>query len=293
MLGIPVELMQNIAEPETVIGYLDDFICQQTGMKKIPVIAVATHDTNSAVTAIPAFGNDWAFISSGTWSLMGFESNTPMITEQSFQMNFTNEGGIRGSYQILKNHMGFWPLQECRRCWKNDDYSYIELVNIARDASPFESLIDIDYEGFLNPLDMPLAIIDYLKGTNQKLPKSHGQFVRIILESLALKFRQTLDQIETLRGSVVKKIYITGGGIHNDLLCQFTANSTGKELITGLSEGTAAGNLLIQALANGQLKTIEELRNVIKLSCNSRIYKPEDASDWQNAYHKYNSILRS
>ncbi len=288
LLGISKNLMQEVSEPETIIGYLSDDICKQTGLRKIPIVAVATHDTNSAVTAIPAKGNNWAFISTGTWSLMGFESKSPVINDQSFQMNFTNEGGIRGSYHILKNIMGFWPLQECRRSWKNENYSYSQLVDIAREAQPFEMFIDIDYPGFLNPTDMPLAINEYLKKTKQNLPKSHGQYVRVILESLVMKYRQTLEQIEILKGSSVEELYITGGGIQNELLCQFTADAIGRPIYTGLAEGTAAGNLLTQALALGQFATIDQIRDVIRNSCNSKTFQPINHADWNKAYQQYN-----
>jgi rhamnulokinase len=292
ILDIPTSLMQEVVQPETTIGYLSESVCKQTGMKKIPVIAVATHDTNSAVTAIPAKGSNWAFISSGTWSLMGFESPTPSISNLSFQMNFTNEGGLRNSWHILKNIMGLWPLQECRKCWKNEDYSYTRLTQLAKDAPAFKSFMNIDHEGFLNPIDMPLAIVEYLQRTNQAIPGNHGEFVRIILESLALKYKETLAEIEILKGSSIDELYITGGGIQNEMLCQFAANATGKLTHTGLAEGTAAGNILCQALASGQFHDIDEIKQIIRRSYSSQTYQPENIALWEETYQRYKNLTK-
>ena len=291
LLGLHTGLMQEVVRPGTFIGTLCPVVCKLTGMPPVPVVAVATHDTNSAVTAIPAQGHDWAFISSGTWSLMGYESPSPVITESSFAMDFSNESGLCGNWHILKNHTGLWILQECKRSWKNLRYSYERLVAMAREARPHKGFIDVDHPGFLNPGDMLSAIAGYMEKTGQDQPKNHGQIVRIILESMVLKYRCTLHQIEQLRGQPVKEIQITGGGIQNELLCQFTADATGKTVSTALAEGTAAGSILCQAMADRQFATLDEARMLVKKNCPSKVYLPENTGAWDETYERYAEIV--
>jgi rhamnulokinase len=286
-LGISTSIMQDVVEPGNIVGELSDSICKQTGLNKIPVIAVATHDTNSAIAAIPATGKNWAFISSGTWSLMGYESEKPVITERTFQLNFSNEAGAGNTFDILKNHMGLWLLQQCRQSWKNDHLSYSDLMKMAENAKPFLGQIDVDDNCFLNPPDMPKAIIDHLKTNNQTLPENKGQMIRIILESLALKYRQTLQQIKELKEDKPDEIFITGGGINNEILCQYTANSTGVPVRTGLVEGTAAGNILLQAMGKGHAKSLKEARELISNSTESKTYYPEDTDIWDEQAYGY------
>lgn len=292
VLGIPLDIMQPVIEPGSVIGFTGNDISTKTGLNKIPVIAVATHDTNSAVTAIPASEKElWAFISSGTWSLMGFENPYPIISETTYSQNFSNEGGIN-SFHVLKNHMGLWLLQQCKACWKDKDYSYGELTQLAEKANSFSSFIDVDDNAFLNPSDMASEIALYLKRTNQEIPAEKGQLVRVILESLAMKYRNTIEQIDNLRKARTETIYITGGGINNMQLCQFTANATGRIVKTGLSEGTAAGNILVQALSLGELKSVKELRKTMSKSCDLKTYYPEKTELWEAAYQKYKKIVK-
>ena len=290
VLGINPSIMQEIVEPGTVIGYTHDSISQQTGLDRTPVIAVATHDTNSAIAAIPASTNNWAFISSGTWSLMGIESDQPIINEDTYQMNFTNEGGVGHTFDILKNHMGLWLLQQCRKSWSKNDYDYSTLVKMAESAEPFLSVMDIDDMRFLNPADMPDAISEYCKATRQKTPNNHGQFVRIILESIALKYKETSIQLKNLSGRSQDEIIITGGGINNELLCQFTANACNTQVNTALSEGSATGNLLTQAMGLGHIKDLKEIRQIVGNSCNMNNYTPKSVELWEKAFEKYNKI---
>jgi rhamnulokinase len=288
-LGIPIDLMQEIVEPGSITGYLDDAVCKTTGMNKIPVIAVATHDTNSAIAAIPAFDDNWSFISSGTWSLMGFESPTPIINDQAFQLNFSNEGGVAHTFDILKNHMGLWLLQQCRNAWKNKGYDYSTLVQMAEGSKPFQAYIDVDAPHFLNPLDMPFAINDFLKSSKQNTVEDHGQLVRIILESLALKYAETFHQITDLKGKQPEQIYLSGGGVNNQLLCQYTADATGVPVKTGLTEGSAAGNIMVQALGKGYVKSLPDIRKIISNSFESKIYDPRQTELWKEKALEYSA----
>jgi rhamnulokinase len=292
-LGISIDIMQDIIEPGSVIGYIEDDLCKLTGINKIPVMAVATHDTNSAIIAIPAKGDNWAFISSGTWSLMGVESLSPVISKKSFQMNFANEGGGWHTFHILKNHMGLWLLQQCRKSWKDKNYSYDILMELANQAKEFTSFIDVDDLSFLNPPDMCEAIALYCSKTNQEVPANDGQITRIILESLAFKYRETTEQLGELTGKTIDEIYITGGGINNLLLSQFTANVTGRIVKTGLAEGAAAGNIMMQAVGLGYVKSLTEIRRIISNSCDMRVYHPMDILKWNKAFSLYKEVIQS
>ena len=222
------------------------------------VIAVASHDTGSAIAAIPATDDNFAYISSGTWSLMGIESPVPIITEDSFNYSFTNEGGVNRTYRILKNIMGLWLIQECRRCWagSQQDYSYPEIVAMAEKAVPFRSLINPDDPSFYNPVNMLSAIADFCKAHDEPLPSQPGEFARCIFESLALKYRFVLESLRKISGKKIEKIHIIGGGSQNKFLCQLTANATGLQVIAGPAESTAVGNLLVQAMGLGYVKSL-------------------------------------
>ncbi|MBN2166002.1 MAG: rhamnulokinase [Marinilabiliaceae bacterium] len=289
-LGISKDIMQQVVEPGTIIGNLHNAICSQTGIKSIPVIAVATHDTNSAIASIPATDNNWAYISSGTWSLMGIESSKPIINNNSYSMNFTNEGGVEHTFNILKNHMGLWLLQQCKKSWNQENYNYPTLVQMATNAKPFSAIIDIDHLSFLNPNNMPNAIQNYCKNTNQNIPDDHGQIARIIIESIALKYHETANQLIELSDNKLDEIIITGGGINNQLLCQFTANATNTKVKTALTEGSASGNILTQALGLGHLSSLKEMRTVVANSCRMNHYEPKENDMWNEAFMKYKNI---
>lgn len=287
-LGIPKSIMQKIVPPGTIIGELNGNISAQTGLKGIPVIAVASHDTASAVAAVPTSGENSAYISSGTWSIVGIESQKPIINEKTLKYNFTNEGGICGTFRVSKNITGLWILQGCRKQWEHThDYSYNELIKMAEDTAPFTAIIDPNRAEFLNPADMPLAIENFCRATEQNPPQIIGAFVRTILESLALAYRRTLEQLEEISGRNIKRIHVVGGGSQNYLLCQFLADATGLPVIAGPAEATAIGNVLVQAMTFGKISSLEELREIVKRSFRLDSYEPQHALGWDEAYKRF------
>jgi rhamnulokinase len=283
--------MPRITESGTVIGSISNNISYETGIARIPVVAVVSHDTGSAIAAIPATGTNWAYISTGSWCLMGFESPTPVVTKKSQHLNFTNEGGAGHTFRILKNLTGLWLLQECRKAWKENDYSFAQMVALAGESKPFAAFIDTDHASFLHPEDMPTAINDYCKNTGQYVPQNHGEIIRIILEGLAFKFRVVTGQIEALRGIKPEALYMTGGGIKNELLCRFTADCCGIPVVASLEEATATGNIMVQAMALGIIKNVAELREVTSKSFPSKRYEPEDIEIWNKEFQDYLKII--
>jgi len=292
ILGVPRSLMQEIIQPGTIIGDLDIDISRTSKGDPLSVIAVASHDTGSAVAAVPATGPDWVYISSGTWSLMGIETQEPIINDQAMELNFTNEGGVEGTFRFLKNITGLWLLQECRKAWaKEKDYSYERLIHLAQEAEAFQFFIDPDWGGFLNPPDMPEAIRKYCVLTRQKTPDSPAEFVRCVLESLALKYRVVLDQLRQIHAQSFRNVHIIGGGAKNSLLCQYTANATGLPVYAGPAEATSIGNIMMQALTLGVVHTVAEMREVIRRSFELTFYEPEHMSDWERARGQYLEII--
>jgi rhamnulokinase len=291
-LELPMSLMQDIVPPGCVIGRISQDVSRHAGIPELPVIAVATHDTGSAVAAIPAEGEDWAYISSGTWSLMGIETKAPIITPESMKLNFTNEGGVGQTFRFLKNIAGLWLLQECRRAWEREKaLGYDELLESAQAAKPFPALIDPDWPEFLNPPDMPDAIRRACNRTAQKPPASWGKIVRCILESLALKYRLVLDQLRRISPLPINRIHVIGGGARNQLLCQFTADATGVPVIAGPVEATAIGNIMAQALSHGRVPSFDEMRDVIRRSFDVITYIPNRTPQWNEAYDRFCDIL--
>jgi rhamnulokinase len=269
-----------------ILGELTPEARAITGLGKVPVAAIACHDTGSAVAAVPAEGEDFAYISSGTWSLMGIESKKPIINAASNRNNITNEGGVNNTYRVLKNIAGLWLVQECRRAWGSSQ-SYDELVTLAERAKPHVAVIDPDWTGFLNPPSMPKAISFYCKKTGQESPKSHGEIVRVALESLALAYRYTLSQLEEASGRKIRRIHIVGGGSHNRLLNLFAANATSRRVHAGPAEATAIGNLLVQAIAGGRVKNLTHLRRIVRDSTEIKEYEPGDTRSWDEKYNKF------
>jgi rhamnulokinase len=287
-LGVSPALMQAIVPPGASVGALSPEVCAQTGLPAVPVIAPATHDTGSAVAATPADGEDWAFISSGTWSLMGVEIRRPICSEAARAANFTNEGGVAGTFRFLKNVMGLWLVQQCRRSWATrQELGYAELTQLAAEAPAFRSILAPDWSGFLNPPDMPAAINAFCAAVGQPAPASPGQYVRAILESLALAYRQVLEQLEQVTGRRIATIHILGGGSRNELLCQLTADATGRVVLAGPVEATAMGNVLAQAMALGRIASLAELREVVRRSCEARRYDPAGNAGWDAAYRLF------
>ena len=259
---LPKKIFPDIVTSGTVLGPLQPAIAEQTGLKGAQVIATCSHDTGAAVAAVPAAGKDWAYLSSGTWSLLGIETRKPIINEQSRSFNFTNEEGYGQTTRFLKNIVGLWILQECRRDWakRGQDYSYEQLVRLAGEAAPLRSIIHPNAPRFLKPGDMPQKVADYCQATGQPVPGTPGEFVRCVCESLALLYAQTMREIETVTGRKLKALHIVGGGGKNELLNQFAANATGVTVHAGPVEATAIGNMLIQALALGHLESHEQLQ---------------------------------
>ncbi|MGD8786536.1 MAG: rhamnulokinase family protein [Phycisphaerales bacterium] len=288
-LSLPNNILPKIVCPGTIVGQLSTRVGIELGCGSVPVIAIGSHDTASAVAAVPATGDtNWAYLSSGTWSLMGVEIPTAIVNDKTFEYEFTNEGGVENTIRLLKNIMGLWPVQECRRQWQREeiDLSYPELTALAEKAEPFATHIDVDHGEFLAPGDMPKRINDYLTETDQQPIDDKGQLIRTILESLALKYRSVMEAIEDTTGKTIEILHIVGGGIQNELLCQFTANALGKKVITGPIEATASGNILMQAKATGQIKTLDHAREIVRKSFKLKEYQPQDSSLWDEKYKK-------
>jgi rhamnulokinase len=290
-LSLPIEIMPPVVMPGTVVGELTDAVAREIGCGKIPVIAVGSHDTASAVLGVPAAGGKWAYLSSGTWSLMGVELPKAIVNDKTFQHQFTNEGGVDNTIRLLRNIMGLWLVQECKRQWQREgeDLSYTELTRMAAQAKPFAGYIDCDCSEFLSPGDMPVRINKHLADTGQQPTNDKGQIVRIVLESLAMKYRRVLAAIEDITGQTVDVLHVVGGGIQNELLCQFTANAIGRNVITGPIEATASGNILMQAIATGQIKSIDEARRIVRNSFDLKEYRPQDQRLWEQKYVQYAS----
>ena len=289
--GIPTSILTDIVNPGTIIGKIKPDVAKEAGSETVPVIAVAGHDTASAIASVPANGKNYAYISSGTWSLMGIESEVPLVSEKTLAMNYTNEGGVEGTTRFLKNIMGMWLIQECRRAWKEEkNYSWDEMVQLAKSSEPFKFLINPDDSGFLNPGDMPKAVADYCRKTGQQTPSTHAEIIRCIYDSLALKYRFTLEQILTVSEIPVEKIHIIGGGANNRFLNQLTADATKLKVIAGPTEATATGNILVQAKAMGVLKSLDEMREVVRSSFEVEEFSPNPDLDWDMAYQKFRSI---
>jgi len=291
-LGISPAIMPDIGMPGTDIGPLLDSVRTEAGLANTIVRAVGSHDTASAVAAIPATDGNFAYISSGTWSLMGFESREPVITPLAREHNFSNEGAVDGGFRVLKNITGLWLLQECRRCWTHDGrtLSYDELVRQAGHAESFRSIIDPDDAQFANPADMPGAIAEYCRTTGQTAPDNTGLFARCILESLALAYRHTLEQIREIRAAPIERIHVIGGGSQNTLLCQMTADATGLPVLAGPKEATAIGNVLVQAMVEGEIDGLPELRRVVRRSFPPIVFEPRADPRWEEAYDRFREL---
>lgn len=297
-LEIPTKMLPKVVPPGTKLGSLRDEVMQQTGLGKIDVVAPATHDTASAVAAIPTANTgtpNWAYISSGTWSLMGVEVNSAVLGKRAFELNVTNEGGIDGTYRLLKNIMGLWLVQECRRAYERRGKSldYAELAEAAASAEAFRSIVDPDDARFLSPDDMLEALQSYCQETNQPVPETEGQFIRCALESLALKYRKVLGWLEELTGTPVEIIHIVGGGTKNELLNQFTANSCQVPVVTGPVEATGLGNVLVQARATGAVSSLAEIREIVSNSTETRRYEPQNQELWAEAQQRFEGLLNA
>ena len=291
LLGLTPEHFGPITMPGEQIGVLTEEVQSLTGFGAVPVVAVASHDTGSAVAGTQLDGDDAAYLSSGTWSLMGIESREPIISERSFALNFTNEGGIEGTIRVLKNICGMWLLERSRTEW--DEMSYGDLIAAAEEAEPFRSLINPDAACFANPKSMTEAIKEYCEATGQPVPASVGEFVRCIFESLALRYRQVVDMLNEFSPKPLSRMYVIGGGARNNMLNQYTANATGLHIETGSAEATALGNVMMQAKWAGVVDSIVQMRAMIAESLAGRhSFEPSNTSEWDEAYEKYLKVYR-
>jgi rhamnulokinase len=292
-LELPSHILGTIVNPGTVLGPLRTSVASETGIKPIPVIAPATHDTGSAIAAVPAQGALWAYISSGTWSLMGVELPAPLINDKAREYNFTNEGGVGGTIRFLKNIMGLWLVQECRRIWEREakTYSYEDLARLAEGSPPFVCLVNPDDSSFILPDHMPRALGEYCRKTSQPVPVEPGSVVRCALESLALRYRWVLERLEELLGRRLETIHVVGGGCQNALLCQFTADACNRQVLAGPVEATAIGNLLVQAIGLGILGSLTEAREVVRNSFEVRTYAPQESDRWEAPYQRFLRLL--
>ncbi|MBS0261020.1 MAG: rhamnulokinase [Planctomycetes bacterium] len=294
--SIPTTMFPEIVQPGTVLGKLRASVAERCNIGRLSVVAPATHDTGAAVAAIPTEKTgtaQWAYISSGTWSLMGLELPNAVLTPQALAYNVTNEGGIDGTYRLLKNIMGLWLVQECKRTFERRglNRSYAELNQMAAAAPAFRSLVDPDDSAFLAPADMPAAIGQWCQARNQPVPTNEGEFIRAAFESLALKYRMVLGWLEELSGTRVEVIHIVGGGSQSELLNQFTANACGRPVVAGPVEATALGNILVQARTSGAVSNLAEMRAVVRASGGVKVFEPRDQSAWEGAYARFRDLV--
>ena len=294
-LKIPCGLLPSVVSPGTVVGQLPQALMDETDLRHpAHVITPASHDTSSAIAAIPGLNDQSVYISSGTWSLMGVEIPEPIINDQVLALNYTNEGGVGNSVNLLKILTGLWLLQENRRQWQREGnpYSWDKLLALAQQADPFQSLVDPDAADFLKPMDMPTAIREFCHRTGQPKPVNAGAMVRCCLESLALNYRKALEDLETLTGKHLKTVRIVGGGSRNPLLSQFTADACQRQVVTGPVEATALGNVLLQAIATGHLPDIATGRQAIAASFEQQHFEPGSKNAWDEAYGHFKNLKR-
>jgi rhamnulokinase/L-fuculokinase len=292
-LGLPRRLFLEIENAGSKALPLSGELCEELGIDPIPTVAVASHDTASAVVSVPAEDENFIYISSGTWSLMGIESDTPLINDLSYKYNFTNEGGFGGKTRFLKNIAGLWLIQESRRQWIREgmDISYADMEQAALNCKPFQCLIDPDDMSLATPGNMPRRIRKLCEQSGQYIPQSLGEVVRCIYESLALKYRLTKEQIEEVSGKKYSVLHVVGGGTKDGLLSQFTANATGIKVIAGPIEATALGNIAVQLISQGALESLAGARRVIAASFDLKYYNPADGKQWDAAFAKYKKLF--
>jgi len=293
-LNIKTSMLPDIVEAGTVLGPLSTRVQEELGIGAVPVISVAEHDTASAVVAVPAKDENHAYLSSGTWSLLGVELNAPVINDITYNVNYTNEGGVHGTTRLLKNIMGLWIYQECKREWDEEGrkLSFDELEEEASECPPFRSFIDPDNDLFFGQGNMPRKVCAFCRDTGQHVPEDKFSIVRCIMESLALKYRMVIEGLEKITGKKINVLHIVGGGCKNRMLNQFAANATGKTVITGPTEATAIGNLLCQLMGLGEIKNLREARELVLNSFETAVYQPKNTSAWQEAYERFKMYVK-
>ena len=286
-VGLTKKHFAEMVLPATIIGELTKEVQEMTGLGAIPVVAVAGHDTGSAVAAVPAKDEHFAYLSSGTWSLMGIETRDAIINEESYSCNFTNEGGIEGTTRFLKNICGMWLYERCRKEWTDAPASHTELQAEAMKQPAFVSLINPDNPSFANPSSMVKAIQDYCRDTKQPVPEGYAAICRCIFDSLALRYRQVFGYLKHMAPFPIEVLHIIGGGSLNNYLNQFTADSIGIEVLAGPQEGTALGNIMLQAKAQGEVSDIWEMRRIIANSLELKRFEPHHTAEWDEAYQRF------
>ncbi len=297
--SLPAELLCPVSPPGTRLGPIQSSVASEIGASGIQVVLPGSHDTASAVMAVPAESvpgkkPDWCYISSGTWSLMGVEVPAPVVSERCRELNFTNEGGVGGTIRLLKNIAGLWLVQQCRTAWLREgrEYNWDQLTQAAREARPLVSLVNPDDGRFVAPESMPAALAGYCSETSQSVPESDGALIRCALESLALRYRMVVGYLEQLIDGPLETIHVVGGGTQNQLLCQMTADACNRRVVTGPIEATAIGNIMMQAVSNGDVGSISEAREVIRSSFPMNEYVPTDPDPWDEAYVRFEQLCQ-
>ena len=293
-MDIKASLVPPVVMPGQMIGTLTESLANECGLNKVPVIAVAGHDTGSAVVSVPAENKNFAYLSSGTWSLMGIEVDNPIINEDSFKLNFTNEGGVDGTVRFLKNITGMWLLEQCRKEWgaASKIFTYPEIVALSGSVEGFQSFVDPDDASFSNPESMTNAIVAFCEKTGQKAPQSEADFIRCIFDSLAMKYKYVLSCLQKVAPFPIEKLHVIGGGSHNQLLNQMTANAIGIPVVAGPGEATAIGNIMMQAKGLGLVNSLQEIRNVIRCSVSPDVFNPQDSEKWNEKYQYFLTLLK-
>jgi rhamnulokinase len=294
-LGVPTAILPQVVPPATCLGTVSPIAAAETRLDGAQVIAGATHDTAAAVVAVPLATDRSAYLSIGTWSLVGVESNEPVMNDDAFRANLTNEGGVGGTYRVLRNVTGLWLLDECRRAWAGAGHEYeaAELVELAESAPPLRSFIDPNDPLFAEPGDMPARIAAFCRESGQAAPAEAAETVRCILESLALKHAETIDLLAELTGRQIEQLHVVGGGARNELLCAWTAQAAERPVLAGPAEATVVGNLLVQALALGELSSVDEGRELVRASFVQQRYEPASDAAWREARERFAVIERS
>jgi sugar (pentulose or hexulose) kinase len=282
-VGIPTRILPPIVQPGERIG-------SYNGMD---VIVPPCHDTGSAVVAVPTTTENYAYLSSGTWSLLGLEVQDPIINDAAYNVNFTNEGGYANTYRFLKNIMGLWVVNQCRDTWASEgtDYSFEQLAGMVNASDFFKCFIDPDHIEFFTPGDMPARVIDFCKRTNQAIPETHAEIMTAVYVSLAFKYRYVLEQLTSVSGQTVDTLHIIGGGSKNTLLNQMTANATGRQVVAGPTEATAIGNAIVQLISLGELNNVAEARMMLSQSIDTTTYEPQNTAKWDENYERFKALV--
>lgn len=291
--GIKESIFAPLVQPGTVLGELSKEICEECGVNPVPVISVCGHDTQSAITSVPCEDGDFAFLSSGTWSLFGTELDKPIVNETSMNINITNEGGFDGSTGFLKNIIGLWLIQESRRQWKREgkEYSYADLEKLALAAEPFKCFIDPDAPEFVPHGNIPERVREFCRKTGQYVPETVGEIMRCIYESLAMKYRLTFEKLRECTERDYPVIHVIGGGTKDGLLCQMTANSCDRTVKAGPIEATVMGNVAVQLMSDGSVENIGQARKIVAESSELKTFEPKDTDKWAKAYEDFLKVV--